>query len=53
VASEVARCVYFMGARGEERVGVRIGVWTEILLARYGDKLCTLLMTTRGKVEAL
>jgi hypothetical protein len=53
VASEVARCVYLMGARGEERVAVRIGTWAEILLARYGDKLCTLLMTTRGRVEAL
>lgn len=52
VGVEVERCVRFIGQRGGDTLSITLHPWTDELIARYGDKLCTLLMTTRGKVDA-
>jgi hypothetical protein len=52
VATEVERCIRFLGRNGNDSVSIVLHPWTQELIARYGDKLCTLLMTTRGKVDA-
>ncbi len=51
VAAEVERCIRFVCDDGDDVLVVRLRPWTVELIGRYGDKLCTLLMTTRGKVD--
>jgi len=52
VAPEVERCIRVLRRSGDDVLSLRLHPWTMELLARYGDKLCCLLMTTRGKVDA-
>jgi|GEM_PF-3442912 len=52
VAAEVERCVRILGNQGDNVLFLRLHPSTVELIARYGDKLCCLLMTTRGKVAA-
>ena len=51
VAREVERCVSILDRSGDDAISLSLHPWTVELLARYGDKLRTLLMTTRRKVE--
>jgi hypothetical protein len=51
VAAQVERCIPFVGAAGDDIRSMHVHPWTAELIERYGDKLCTLLMTTRGKVD--
>ena len=50
VAAEVERCIRFINEEGNDVLYLRLHPWTEELIRRYGDKLVTLTMTTRGKV---
>ena len=50
VATEVARCVRFIANAGDDVLTVHLHHTTIKLIERYGDKLATLLMTTRGPV---
>jgi len=50
VAAEVERCIRVFNDDGDDVFSIRIHPWTDELIRRYGDKLVTLTMTTRGKV---
>jgi hypothetical protein len=52
VAAEVERCIRLIGESGNDILSIALHPWTHELIERYGDKLCTLLMATRGKVDA-
>ncbi|HEX3067664.1 MAG TPA: hypothetical protein VHX14_03740 [Thermoanaerobaculia bacterium] len=50
VAAEVERCIRLINAAGDDVLSIRLHPWTNELIRRYGDKLVTLTMTTRGRV---
>jgi hypothetical protein len=50
VAAEVTRCIRFIRESGNDVLYIRLHPWTLELIERYGDKLVTLMMTTRGSV---
>lgn len=51
VAAELERLVPLVGAAGDDMRSICVHPWTAELIARYGDKLCTLLMTNRGTMD--
>lgn len=51
VATELERLAPLVGSVGDDTRSICVHPWTAELIARYEDKLYTLLMTTRGKVD--
>lgn len=51
VATQLNRILPFATTTGSDVAVVRLHPWTMELVARYGDKLASLFMTSRGKVE--
>lgn len=47
VAAEIERCIRFVGEIGDDVAVIPLHPWTHTILARYGDKVRTVLMSTR------
>src|SRR4051794_2601404 len=50
VAAEIERCIRVINDDGDDVLYIRLHSWTAELIRRFGDKLVTLTMTTRGNV---
>jgi hypothetical protein len=53
VARQLWRILPLLAREGTDEVTLPLLPWVLELIARYGDKLCTLFLTKREKVERL